>query len=43
MQDMTSAREAENLAFKNAKKEDQDAIGLLMEARDALTLYYIYI
>merc|ERR1719316_1178507 len=37
---MTKQRKQENEAFKNAKKDDQDAIALLEAAKDALTKYY---
>merc|ERR1719401_98080 len=37
---MTAVRKEENEEFLNAKKEDQEAIDLLMAARDALTKFY---
>jgi len=40
MAQLTAMREEENAAFLEAKKEDQDAIDLLMAARDALESYY---
>merc|ERR1719414_2607088 len=40
MSDLTSVREDENRAFLDAKSEDQDAIGLLLQARQALSSYY---
>mmetsp|Transcript_127134 Transcript_127134/g.368062 ORF Transcript_127134/g.368062 Transcript_127134/m.368062 type:complete len:726 (-) Transcript_127134:88-2265(-) len=40
MAELTSIRTEENDAFLTAKKEDQDAIDLLMAARDALESYY---
>eukprot|EP00928_Gymnodinium_smaydae_P067611 TRINITY_DN505_c0_g1_i8.p1 TRINITY_DN505_c0_g1~~TRINITY_DN505_c0_g1_i8.p1 ORF type:complete len:738 (-),score=237.15 TRINITY_DN505_c0_g1_i8:103-2316(-) len=40
MDDMTAERTAENQAFKEAKKEDQAAIDLLMQARAVLSAYY---
>merc|ERR1719343_1175298 len=40
MRDLTSVREDENRAFLAAKEEDQDAIDLLMQARQALSSYY---
>merc|ERR1719356_1701081 len=40
MRDLTSVREDENAAFLAAKQEDQDAIDLLMQARQALSSYY---
>lgn len=38
--DLTSDREAENQAFRNEKSEDQQAIGVLLDAREALMSYY---
>merc|ERR1719343_1191116 len=40
MRDLTSVREEENRAFLAAKEEDQEAIDLLMQARQALSSYY---
>merc|ERR1719330_2308684 len=40
MRDLTSVRQDENAAFLAAKQEDQDAIDLLMQARQALSSYY---
>jgi len=40
MQELERARKEENDAFWDAKKEDQAAIDLLMEARSALSSYY---
>eukprot|EP00429_Kryptoperidinium_foliaceum_P067365 CAMPEP_0176062160 /NCGR_PEP_ID=MMETSP0120_2-20121206/30996_1 /TAXON_ID=160619 /ORGANISM="Kryptoperidinium foliaceum, Strain CCMP 1326" /LENGTH=724 /DNA_ID=CAMNT_0017395725 /DNA_START=59 /DNA_END=2233 /DNA_ORIENTATION=- len=40
MAQLTAMRTEENTDFLNAKKEDQDAIDLLMAARDALASYY---
>mmetsp|Transcript_28441 Transcript_28441/g.80831 ORF Transcript_28441/g.80831 Transcript_28441/m.80831 type:complete len:726 (-) Transcript_28441:28-2205(-) len=40
MRQLTAMREEENTDFLDAKKEDQDAIDLLMAARDALSSYY---
>jgi len=40
MEAMTTERTEENEAFLNAKKEDQDTIDLLMQARDMLSAYY---
>jgi len=40
MKEITAVRKDENDAFLDAKKEDQDAIDLLMAARDALSEYY---
>jgi len=37
---ITNDREIEHVAFLNSKKEDQDAIDLLMEARNKLESYY---
>jgi len=40
MKEITAVRKDENDAFLTAKKDDQDAIDLLIAARDALTAYY---
>merc|ERR1719174_2019259 len=40
MEAMTKQRKQENEAFKNAKKDDQDAIALLEAAKDAISKYY---
>jgi len=40
MAELTAERQAENEAFLQAKSEDQQAIDLLLEARDALSSYY---
>merc|ERR1740129_244226 len=40
MAGLTSVREDENRAFLEAKAEDQDAIDLLIQARQALSSYY---
>eukprot|EP00929_Paragymnodinium_shiwhaense_P001116 TRINITY_DN101337_c0_g1_i1.p1 TRINITY_DN101337_c0_g1~~TRINITY_DN101337_c0_g1_i1.p1 ORF type:complete len:717 (+),score=265.95 TRINITY_DN101337_c0_g1_i1:62-2212(+) len=40
MEDMTTERTAENEAFLHAKQEDEDAIKLLTEAKDAVAAYY---
>jgi len=40
MAELTAMREEENGAFLAAKKEDQDAIDLLVEAREVLGSYY---
>jgi chromosome segregation ATPase len=40
MEDMTAERTEENTAFKAAKKEDEDAVALLVEARAVLSSYY---
>jgi len=40
MKQITKERTDENAAFLQAKKEDLDAIDLLMAAREALTAYY---
>jgi ribosomal protein S15P/S13E len=40
MEAMTKQRKQENEAFKNAKKDDQDAISLLEAAKKAISKYY---
>jgi len=40
MSALTGERQAENSAFKNSKKDDQESIDLLMDARTALSSYY---
>jgi len=40
MADITQQRKDENAAFHAAKKDDQDAITLLVQARDVLASYY---
>merc|ERR1719174_3220313 len=40
MEDITDEREAENKAYLQAKKDDEDAIDLLEKAKAALTEYY---
>merc|ERR1719401_1571789 len=40
VEDMNAARARENQDFLQAKTDDQDAIDLLMQARDALAKYY---
>jgi len=40
MTQLTKVRQDENSAFKNSKKEDQDAIDLLLAARSALSSFY---
>jgi len=40
MKQLTKVRQDENQAFKNSKKEDQDAIDLLLAARSALSAFY---
>merc|ERR1719410_1867771 len=39
-QALTQQREQENLAFTTSKADDQEAITILMSAREALTAYY---
>jgi hypothetical protein len=40
MKDMTATREAEHEEFQTAKKDDEDAIALLTQAKDALSSFY---
>jgi len=41
MGNMTAQRTAENAEFLQAKQDDQDAIALLSQARNAMTSYYV--
>merc|ERR1712151_883020 len=40
MKDITAERKEENEAYLEAKKDDEDAIGLLEKAREVLSKYY---
>merc|ERR1719213_1258566 len=40
MKDITDERKEEHDAFKQAKKDDETAIGLLEKAKEALTKFY---
>ena len=41
MKDITDERKAENEAYLQAKKDDEDAKALLEKAKEAFTAYYI--
>jgi len=40
IEDSTTERKNENDAFKNAKKDDEDAIALITQAKDAIAAFY---